>query len=400
MHDGTCIVLDNGGANCKIGLAGQRQPLLVFPNATGKAKGERTVYVGDQLLEDRDLSSLALRRPLERGYLVNEEVERAVWGRAFKAVLPRGAPASDCGLLLTEPLLNLPAIQDSTAQMVFEDFGFASLLATPAPPLALAAWAAEAPAPACALNRAAAGLVVDAGFSFMHAAPVLGGRVLGGGVRRVNLGGKALTNYLKELVSYRSVNMMEETALVDAIKEAACFVSGDMAADLTAARAGGHRLEYVLPNGVTNLRGYVRQPGAPAPASAADTPEQVLVLGNERFMVPELAFRPSDIGVAQGGIAQAAAEAAAAVHPDLRPAMLANVIVVGGLARCPGFVARLQAELRPLVPDECEVAVHMPADPMLAAWQGGSQLAASPEYARRAVTRAEYEERGACFLAA
>jgi hypothetical protein len=47
---------------------------------------------------------------------VNEEVERAVWARAFKAALPRGAHAADCGLLLTEPLLNLPAIQESTAQ--------------------------------------------------------------------------------------------------------------------------------------------------------------------------------------------------------------------------------------------------------------------------------------------
>ena len=199
-----------------------------------------------------------------RGYLVNEEVERAVWARAFKAVLPRGARAVECGLLLTEPLLNLPALQESTAQacarlgglhvgakqlcklcteglsqmwgrtgdsprcthppacnaglivppfgldctrkwaqLVFEDFGFASLLATPAPPLVLAAWAAEAGAGPAAAQRAAAGLVVDAGFSFMHAAPVLGGRVLSAGVRRVNLGGKALTNYLKELVSYR-----------------------------------------------------------------------------------------------------------------------------------------------------------------------------------------------------
>ena len=92
------------------------------------------------------------------------------------------------------------------------------------------------------------------------------------------------------------------------------------------------------------------------PACTAHPPlhAQVLVLGNERFMVPELAFRPSDIGVAQGGIAQAAAEAAAAVHTDLRPLLLSNVVAVGGMARCPGFAARLQAELRPLVPDEIE----------------------------------------------
>lgn len=47
---------------------------------------------------------------------MNEEVERAVWARAFKAVLPRGARAAECGLLLTEPLLNLPVLQESTAQ--------------------------------------------------------------------------------------------------------------------------------------------------------------------------------------------------------------------------------------------------------------------------------------------
>ena len=57
-----------------------------------------------------------MQRLRGRGYLVNEEVERAVWARAFKAVLPRGARAAECGLLLTEPLLNLPALQESTAQ--------------------------------------------------------------------------------------------------------------------------------------------------------------------------------------------------------------------------------------------------------------------------------------------
>ena len=85
--------------------------------------------------------------------------------------------------------------------MVFEDFGFVSLLATPAAPLALRAWAAEHPGSAA--NQAGAGLVIDAGFSFMHAAPLFDGELVPDAVRRVNLGGKALTNFLKELVSFR-----------------------------------------------------------------------------------------------------------------------------------------------------------------------------------------------------
>jgi hypothetical protein len=38
----------------------------VFPNCTAKAKGERQVYVGQQLLEARELGGMVLRRPCDR----------------------------------------------------------------------------------------------------------------------------------------------------------------------------------------------------------------------------------------------------------------------------------------------------------------------------------------------
>ncbi len=52
-------------------------------------------------------------------------------------------------------------------------------------------------------HQAGCALVLDAGFSFTHAVPIFSNVVLDSGVRRQNLGGKVLTNYLKELVSYR-----------------------------------------------------------------------------------------------------------------------------------------------------------------------------------------------------
>jgi hypothetical protein len=54
--------------------------------------------------------------------------------------------------------------------------------------------------------------------------------------------------------------MMEETYLVEHIKDTVCFVSPDLKADLASARAGAHRLEYVLPDGVNEQLGHVRQP--------------------------------------------------------------------------------------------------------------------------------------------
>ena len=49
--------------------------------------------------------------------------------------------------------------------------------------------------------------------------------------------------------------------------------------------------EYILPDLSTNRSGRVRQPD-----DIVDT-DQILVMNNERFTVPELLFRPDDIGM-------------------------------------------------------------------------------------------------------
>ena len=53
---------------------------------------------------------------------------------------------------------------------------------------------------------------------------------------------------------------MEETYLMEHIKEAACFVSQDLDRDLAAAKRGQHSCEYVLPDGLGNGAGYLRKP--------------------------------------------------------------------------------------------------------------------------------------------
>lgn len=88
-------------------------------------------------------------------------------------------------------------------QVVFEDLGFKEYFSCPAGQLSLHHHAAGNPS--ILANRAYCGLVVDVGFSFTHALPFFDGQLLVQGVRRINLGGKALTNYFKELVSYRCI---------------------------------------------------------------------------------------------------------------------------------------------------------------------------------------------------
>lgn len=139
-------------------------------------------------------------------------------------------------------------------------------------------------------------LIVDSGFSFTHVVPVLNGDVVWAAVKRIDVGGKLLTNHLKETVSFRQWNMMEETHIMNEIKEACCFVSEDFAVDLETCRARPTAnpivQEYIFPDYSARRPGRIRNPGE----SLDESTQQTLRMANERFSVPEILFHPTNIG--------------------------------------------------------------------------------------------------------
>ena len=46
-------------------------------------------------------------------------------------------------------------------------------------------------------------------------------------IMRIDVGGKLLTNYLKELVSYRQLNLMDEYLVCHKMKELGCYCTLD-----------------------------------------------------------------------------------------------------------------------------------------------------------------------------
>ncbi|GFH30038.1 uncharacterized protein HaLaN_28811, partial [Haematococcus lacustris] len=95
----------------------------------------------------------------------------------------------------------------------------------------------------------------------------------------------------------RSLNMMDEPYLMEVVKEAVCFVSKDVRNDLKLAslRSSPFKREFVLPDGVSNFRGYLK-----------------------------VLFHPSDVGLKQAGVAEAVVQAVSAVHPSLAPLLYNN----------------------------------------------------------------------------
>ncbi|PWA73379.1 Actin-related protein [Artemisia annua] len=566
----TVVVLDNGAGYIKAGTSGERSPSLTLPNCTAKPPSSKKPLLPAQLLSPTlDLTSATVRRPFDRGHLINPDLQTTIWAHIFDHLHINPIHSS---LLLTEPLFTLPSLSRAVDEVVFEHFGFLSMFVSDGPSLVHLYEASKRPYDVVA--KSGCSLVVDVGFSFGHVVPVvkdvvcnygvkrmdLGGKALTNylkelvsyrsvnvmdevflmddvkeklcfvssdverdlgiashfdvplrrayffelsiwstyfkapvelpkctchvrkinhhetnlkiasfghvvpvvkdvvcnyGVKRMDLGGKALTNYLKELVSYRSVNVMDEVFLMDDVKEKLCFVSSDVERDLgiashfdvplrrayffelsiwstyfkapvelpkctchvrkinhhetnlkIARRRGNDnhfRCTYVLPDGITHTKGYVKDPeeaqkylnlsedgelqhaegtdqadetevtNKPSERNKVDLTKNEFSLSNERFLVPEMIFRPADLGMNQAGLAECIVRAVNSCHPHLHPVLYESIILTGGSTLFPGFTKRL---------------------PMLGAWRGGSLLASSPDFDAMCVTKAEYEELG------
>lgn len=259
--------------------------------------------------------------------------------------------------------------------------------------------------------------MVDSGYSHTTVTPVLRGRPLHSAIRRLDIGGKLLTNYLTRLISVRHFDMRNDTYIVNEMKEAACYVSLDFKGDLEKTwkgtrgerrepylTGGGIAKDYVLPDSHTRFKGILRDydPSASSKArklAAGPASEDVLTLRNERFVVPEILFNPSDIGMRQPGLADLVMQSLYALPMGLWPGLLANILVVGGNARLDNFIQRLQTEIMERVPDDCIVRVALPANPVTSTWLGAASFAKHEHVERLAVTKQEYEEYGATWVA-
>mmetsp|Transcript_3733 Transcript_3733/g.7141 ORF Transcript_3733/g.7141 Transcript_3733/m.7141 type:complete len:634 (-) Transcript_3733:68-1969(-) len=295
--------------------------------------------------------------------------------------------------------------------------------------------------------------VIDCGFSMTSIVPTINACAIKKGIKRIQVGGKLMTNLLKQTISYRKFNMMDEFYIINEAKESLCFVSMDFKNEMVKARniPEGRRWfdrEFVLPDFVETFQGSIRLPPMlkqlqeeekkiqisigreecrkeestesrlatekdqllPMEDEANDNEDnddtsdeeetqeqarrrileqkelerqrqeredidkQVLCLSVERFAIPEVLFRPSDIGMTQLGIADAIVQSIESCDPIYRPALYQNIVLTGGNAKIPNLKERLEVELRSIAPQNVKIRVYLPNDPETYAWDGARQL--------------------------
>lgn len=405
------FIMDNGAATIKCGLATDETP-EVIPNCKMKVKSERQrQYIGDQIDDCKDCSGLYYILPHQKGFIVNWDVQREIWeyviSRKFNKMTPK-----ETDIIITEPHFNFKPIQNNTDEVLFEEYGFKSILRTNTGYLSSINHKSKNTKfdPTTDLPTSddvfpLACMVVDSGFSFTHITPYVYSNKqeylkLKQGVRRIDIGGKVLTNHLKDIISYRQMNVMDETYVINQCKEDVCFVATNFEEKLKECSQDKRNKvikDYILPDFTNVKRGYVREPDWRANRlNPNSTDPQFVRLGNERFQVPEILFNPSDIGISQVGIIEAIVDSINSLPEQLHPFLYANIVLTGGNVNIPGFKDRVLKGVRTYCPAPYRVNVYLPDNPITYSWFGGKILATSHQETLKqlVVTKKEYEESG------
>lgn len=287
----------------------ENDPYTETPNCTAKLRHQIAVLVGDEIHTVKNKAQLEINYPLERGYCTDFVCQLEVWKRVLKREQEQQSPqqTSDttppqssrlrlgdinklkkkyppskpfmdinqqqCAFLLTQPFTPT-TLSDRLDEILFTDLGFQRVSKRLIQCMAAFRYLEMTNKTIDTTNyeeniqkkNTICCLVVDSGFSLTHIVPTVHARAVVNGIRRINIGGKLLTNLYKEAVSYRQWNMMDEFFIMNDVKETTSFISNNFHHDLAytgrESRIGFRHYdrEFILPNFVDTFAGSVRLP--------------------------------------------------------------------------------------------------------------------------------------------
>ncbi len=375
-----CIVCDNGTGFVKVGYAGQNFPTSIFPSMVGRpilraeeavsdAMDLKDIMCGDEAAAVRH--SLDVQYPLENGIVKNWEDMEHLWNYTFYEKLQIN-PAEN-KILLTEPPQNPVKNREKLIERMFEGYGFAALNVSIQAMLTLAA------------QGLMHGVVVDSGDGVTHVVAVYDGYVPPNLIRRLDVAGRHVTQYLIKLLLLRgyAFNRTADFDTVRQIKEKCCYVAHDIVTERALAQETTCLMEsFTLPDG------------------------RVIKLGRERFEAPEALFNPSLIDSEKSGMADMVFEMIQSADIDCRADYYKHIVLSGGTSMYPGLPTRLEKDLRDrYIKDilkgnaermkKIKIKIEDPPRRKHMVWIGGSVFADIMKDQNKVwITKQEYEEQG------
>nr|XP_020663691.1 actin-related protein T2-like [Pogona vitticeps] len=352
------VIIDNGSGLCKAGISGEvgprhvMTPILGYPRSKVSKSRQAEYYIGNEAQEKQEW--LSLRHPIEGGLITSWDEMEKIWKHIYDKGL--GVKAFERPVLMTECPLNPKEDRAKITQLMFEHFKVPAFYLSIQAILSLYASAHYN------------GIVMDCGYGASHAVPVYQGYCLPHAVGKLEVGGRDITEYLRELLAERRQhlrNIPEWNSVVEDIKVKLCYVSLEP-------RQGSEGLtkEYKLPDGCQ------------------------ITIGDSLFLAPEILFTPSIVGRNGYGLHKMITRSIKKCDPSIHNVLYGTVLLSGGSSLFPGLDERIFKLMEIQVPQGVPIKVILPPDRWFSAWIGGSIITSLSTFKPMWVTASDYQEFG------
>jgi len=325
--------------------------------------------VGDECTKARDM--LETSYPITNGIVQKWDDMQHLYDYTFYQRLK--IDPTEHKIMLTEAAMNPKKNRQQLVETMFETYGFQGVHCSIQAVLTLYA------------QGLLTGVVVDSGDGVTHIVPVYEGFALPQSIRRLDVAGRHLTEYMIKLLLLRgyTFNRTADFEVVREIKEKVCYMGYDLELEKKLAlETTTVTQSYTLPDG------------------------RVIKVGAERFEAPEALFDPALVDVEAKGLAGQVFDSINACDMSTRPELYKHIVLSGGSTMYPGLPSRLEKELKKLYLQnvakgdvaqaaKLKLRIEDPPRRKHMVFLGGSVLAdIMKDKEAFWMTKAEYEEKG------
>jgi len=318
------VVCDNGSGFVKVGYAGENFPAHIFPSIVGrplmrfdedfKNVDLKDIMCGDDCVKYR--SMLQTSYPLKEGIVKNWEDARHLWDFTFHEKLKLSqSQITERKILLTEPPSNPMQNKQNMMEEMLEHYQFSAGKVSVQAMLVLYA------------QGLLTGVVLDSGDGVSHVVPVWEGVVPAHMIKRLDVAGRHITDYMIKLLQLRGYNFNSSADFetVRQIKEQLCYVGYDLDIEKRLGLETTTLVQnYTLPDG------------------------RVIKISSERYEAPEVLFQPHLIGLESAGISEMLFNMINEADIDLRSSFYKHIVLSGGSTMYPGMPSRLERDMKNL----------------------------------------------------
>merc|ERR1719229_2138933 len=332
--------------------------------------GLKETYVGGAAQKLRGI--LDICHPIRQGSVQNWDDLEVLWSYILETELKTEGGAQP--IIMTQPPLATQQEEDTMAEILVEKLGVPAFFIANKSVMSLYG------------GGNMTGISVDSGHDTTYIVPSYQGNAVQDATLVLKIGGKQVTEHLMNQLMNGKYSFPDDNFLLWRKKKKTKFTVSSRKEIIREMKE-----QYCVIS-----TSYAKSfEDSAFPETSVRLPDgNMIVMGRETFMAPEIMFQPSLASKKSCGLSQLIYYSVLKCDEKIRPELLSNITLSGGNTKFPGFEKRLYQELSELFEDKTNIKVRSLPNRELLGWIGGARLSNLSSFQRFWLTKADYQENG------